>query len=234
VLPESLPPAQRGPFSWRRASPIGSVKLLRSHAELFGLAAASFIGNIAHEALPTTFVLYAMYRYGWSQRTIGLALAAVGVCSAIVGAGLVQPLVARLGDRRVMIAGLWFGTAGFAIYGLAATGFIFVLALPVTGLWGLSGPPMQSLMTRRVNASEQGQLQGALSSMRGIAFMTGPMLFSNMFAAFIGRGHNSHLPGAPYLLAALMLAAATAVAWRATGPRPDEEAPDFAAGAEQA
>jgi DHA1 family tetracycline resistance protein-like MFS transporter len=234
VLPESLPAEERGPFSWARANPVGSVKLLRSHAELFGLAISIFIGNIAHQALPTTFVLYAMYRYSWTERTIGLALAGVGVCSAIVGAGLVQPLVARIGERRVMIAGLWFGVAGFATYGLAATGLIFVLAIPLTGLWGLAGPPMQSLMTRHVNASEQGRLQGALSSMRGIAFMIGPMLFTNIFATFIGPQRDLHLPGAPYLLAALMLTAATLVAWRSTTPRRHEESPGFAATAEQA
>src|SRR5262249_48876284 len=150
----------------------------------------SFIASIAHEALPTTFVLYAMYRYGWNERTLGLALAAVGICSALVGAGLVQPLIERFGDRCVMIAGLCCGVAGFALYGLAASGLMFSLAIPVSGLWGLSGPPMQGLMTRRVNAWEQGQLQGALSSMNGIAFMIGPLLFTNTFAVFIGRAHD--------------------------------------------
>ena len=171
VLPESLSIERRERFSWRRANPMGSLKLLRSHRELFGLAIVHFIGNIAHEALPTTFVLYAMYRYGWNARTVGLAIAAVGVCSAVVGAGLVEPVVARFGERRTMLAGLLFGTAGFAIYGLAATGAIFWSALPVNALWGLSGPPMQGMMTRHVGSSEQGQLQGALSSLRGIAFM---------------------------------------------------------------
>jgi DHA1 family tetracycline resistance protein-like MFS transporter len=234
VLPESLPMEKREAFSWRRANPIGSIKLLRSHAELFGLSISTFLGNIAHEALPTTFVLYAMYRYGWNERTIGLALATVGVCSAIVGAGLVEPAVARFGDRRVMLAGLWFGVIAFVIYGLAGTGLIFWLAIPVGGLWGLSGPPMQGLMTHRVNDSEQGQLQGALSSIRGIAFMIGPLIFTNAFAAFIGPARDWHLPGAPYLLAALMLTAATLVAARATTPRFDEEIPGFTAAAEEA
>jgi DHA1 family tetracycline resistance protein-like MFS transporter len=234
VLPESLPPEKREAFSWRRANPVGSIKLLRSHAELFGLSISSFLGNVAHEALPTTFVLYAMYRYGWNERTVGLALATVGVCSAIVGAGLVQPAVARFGERRVMLAGLWFGVLGFAIYGLANTGLVFWMAVPVGGLWGLSGPPMQGLMTRHVNASEQGQLQGALSSLRGIAFMIGPLVFTNTFAAFIGPVRDWHLPGAPYLLAGLMLTAATIAAWRATTPRSDEESPGFAAAAEEA
>jgi len=219
VLPESLSLERREQFSWRRANPVGSLKLLRSHRELFGLAFVNFVGSIAHEALPTTFVLYAMYRYGWNERTIGLAIAAVGVCSAVVGAGMVEPVVARFGERRAMLAGLLFGTVGFTIYGLAATGAIFWAALPVTALWGLSGPPMQGMMTRHVGSSEQGQLQGALSSLRGIAFMIGPLIFTNVFASFIGANRDWQLPGAPYLLAALMIAGSTAMAWQTTRSR---------------
>lgn len=231
VLPESLPPERRERFSWRRANPVGSITLLRSHRELFGLAFANFVGSIAHEALPTTFVLYAMYRYGWNERTVGLAIAAVGVCSAVVGAGLVEPCVARLGERRVMLIGLLFGVAGFTLYGFASTGAVFWAALPVNALWGLSGPPMQGMMTRRVSSSEQGQLQGALSSTRGIAFMIGPILFTSVFASFIGANRDWHLPGAPYLLAAMLLAGAMCVAWRVTRPRLTEPEPTFATAA---
>ncbi|HEV2171382.1 MAG TPA: TCR/Tet family MFS transporter [Candidatus Binatus sp.] len=232
VLPESLPVERRERFSWRRANPVGSLKLLRSHRELFGLAIVNFVGSIAHEALPTTFVLYAMYRYGWNERMVGLAIAAVGVCSAVVGAGLVEPVVARFGERRAMLAGLLFGTAGFTIYGLAATGAIFWAALPVTALWGLSGPPMQGMMTRHVPPSEQGQLQGALSSLRGIAFMIGPLVFTNVFASFIGANRDWHMPGAPYLLAALMIAGSTLIAWQTTRSLPILAEPALAAAAE--
>ena len=232
VLPESLSKERRERFSWRRANPVGSLKLLRSHRELFGLASVNFVGSIAHEALPTTFVLYAMYRYGWNERTVGLAIAAVGVCSAVVGAAMVEPVVARFGERRAMLAGLFFGVAGFTIYGLAATGAVFWAALPVTGLWGLSGPPMQGMMTRHVGSSEQGQLQGALSSLRGIAFMIGPLVFTNVFASFIGPNRNWHLPGAPYLLAALMIAGSTAMAWQVTRSRSSLQATPIAAAAD--
>ena len=219
VLPESLPADKRVPFSWKSANPLGSLKLLRSHRELFGLAIVNFVGSIAHEALPTIFVLYAMYRYGWNERTVGLAIAAVGLCSALVGAGLVEPVVAHFGERRTMLAGLLFGTAGFVIYGAAYTGAIFWAGLPLAALWGLSGPPMQGMMTRHVGASEQGQLQGALSSLRGIAFMIGPLVFTNVFASFIGANRDWHLPGAPFLLAALMIAGSTAMAWQTTRSR---------------
>jgi DHA1 family tetracycline resistance protein-like MFS transporter len=222
VLPESLPRDRREAFSWRRANPMGSFKLLRSHAELLGLSTVNFLGSVAHEALPTTFVLYAMYRYGWNARMVGLAIATVGVCSALVGAGMVQPLVARFGDRRVMLGGMWFNVAGFLIYGLASTGLLFWSGIPVGGLGGLANPPMQSLMTRRVKETEQGQLQGALSSIRGIAFMIGPILFTTIFASSIGPLRDWHLPGAPYILAAAIIVLSIVIAVRATAPRAEE------------
>src|SRR4051794_25973411 len=89
VLPESLTREKRSPFSWRRANPVGSLKLLRSHPELFGLAGANFFTFLAHEVLPSTFVLYATYRYDWSERTVGFALATVGFCYALVQGTLV-------------------------------------------------------------------------------------------------------------------------------------------------
>ncbi|MBV8451823.1 MAG: TCR/Tet family MFS transporter [Deltaproteobacteria bacterium] len=223
VLPESLPCDRREAFNWRRANPLGSIKLLRSHAELLSLSSVSFLTSVAHEALPTTFVLYAMYRYGWNERIVGLAIASVGACSALVGAGMVQPLVTRLGDRRVMLAGMLFNLAGFLIYGLAGTGLMFWTGIPIGCLGGLSNPPMQSLMTRRVKATEQGQLQGALSSLRAIAFMIGPIIFTATFASFIGPHRDWRLPGAPYLLAGLIVMLSTIIAWRATSSGTDIE-----------
>ncbi len=220
VLPESLAPENRSPrLQLWNINPVGSLDLLRSHPELLGLAIVTFVGFVAHEALPTTFVLYASYRYGWGDRAVGLALAAVGVCSAAVGAGLVRPVVARLGERRTVLVGLLFGTLGFAIYGLAVNGTLFMVALVVTSLWGLAGPPMQSLMSQRVAASEQGALQGAIGGSRGIGFMIGPVLFTLVFAAAIDPESAWHLPGAPFLLAAALLGASAALAWQVTRPR---------------
>jgi len=219
VLPESLPVERRAKFQWRRANPLGSLKLLRSHPELFGLAGANFISYLAHEVLPSTFVLYASYRYNWDERAVGLTLAAVGVCSGTVQGGLVGPMVGRLGERRALLVGLLFGIAGFAGFGLAPTGMFFWLAIPFIALWGLSGPAAQGLMTRRVSPSEQGQLQGANGSLRGISGLIGPALFTLTFASFIGPRRSWHLPGAPFLLAALLLAMALMLAWRVTRPR---------------
>jgi DHA1 family tetracycline resistance protein-like MFS transporter len=214
VLPESLAPERRSTFSWRRANPIGALQRLRSHPELFGFSVVLFLSGVAHEALPSTFVLYATYRYGWNERTVGMTLAIVGVCSAIVQAGFVRAVVARFGEKRALLFGLVCGASGFAVFGIASRGALFDAGIPLMAFWGMSGPAAQGLMTRRVDASAQGQLQGAVSSVRGIAGLIGPGLFTFTFASFIGVHSQWQLPGAPFLLAALLLIAALLVALR--------------------
>ena len=220
VLPESLPRERRMGFSWRRANPLGSLVLLRSHPELFGLAVVNFLSNLAHAALPSTFVLYAGYRYGWDAQTVGIMLASVGIASVIVQGGVIGPVVKCIGERAALLVGLLCGASGFAVYGAAPTGTLFLIGVPVVALWGLAGAASQGLMTRRVGVSEQGQLQGANGSVRGITELIGPGLFTQSFAFFIAAGAPLHLPGAPFLLASLLLAAALLVAWRVTRPGP--------------
>jgi MFS transporter, DHA1 family, tetracycline resistance protein len=218
VLPESLPRERRGAFSWRRANPLGALRLLRSHPELFGLATVAFLYYLAHEVLPSTFVLYANYRYGWTPLMVGATLAAVGVCAAIVQGGLIGPAVRAFGERRALAIGLLAGTGGFVIYGLAASPLLFWSGIPLMAVWGLAGPASQALMTHHVAPSEQGRLQGALTSVRGLTGLIGPSLFSLTFAASIEPG-GFHMPGAAYLLASALLLAALLVAWHATRSR---------------
>ena len=208
VLPESLGREKRAPFSWARANPVGSLKLLRSHHELFGLAGVTFLSALAHDSLPSTFVLYADYRYGWTSRTIGLALATVGICYGVVQGALVGRIVGHFGERMALFVGLLFGAIGFAIYGFATDGWIFWLGIPLMSIWGISGPAAQGIMCRRVSPSEQGQLQGAISSLRGISGMFGPGLFTMTFATFIGSLRGWHLSGSPFLLSSILLVAA--------------------------
>lgn len=216
VLPESLPPERRSRFSWARANPLGSLRLLRSHPELFGLASVTLLYYVAHEVLPSTFVLYTQYRYGWDTRTVGLTLAAVGVCTAIVSGGLVGPIVARIGERRAALTGLAFGAVAFSIYGLAPAGRWFLAGVPVMAFWGLYGPSSQGIMSKRVAATEQGQLQGAVMGLRGLSGLVSPFIFTFTFATFIGPRADLHLPGAPFLLASLLLVVAVALAARVT------------------
>jgi len=215
VLPESLDPDKRQKkWLWSKANPLGSLKLLRSHAELLGLASVNFLGYIAHEIYLTVWILYGMYRFGWNQRTVGLSLAVVGVFSIFCSAVLVGPTVKWLGERRALLAGLAFASIGFAMYGLAVTTWAFLLAIGINSLWSLAGPTSQALMTRKVSPSEQGELQGAIASLRGIAMIIGPSMFSTTFAYFIAPEHR--VLGAPWYLAAGLLAGALAIAWRVT------------------
>jgi DHA1 family tetracycline resistance protein-like MFS transporter len=212
-------------FSWSRANPWGALKLLRTHHQLLGFAGVHFLYYLAHQSLQNVFVLYAGYRYGWDSLAVGLALGAVGVSTSIVQGMLVGPIVARFGERRALITGLSCGAAAFVIYGLAPTGARFMIGVLVMAFWGLYGPSAQGLMTRRVGPSEQGQLQGALSSVVTITGIVGPALFSLTFATFIGARRDWHLPGAPFLLASMLLVVAIVLVWRIT--RPENAATTF-------
>jgi len=216
ILPESLPHDRRGAFSWKRANPVGSLKLLRSHPQLMGFATVHFLYNLAHQSLVSVFVLYTGYRYGWSVTDVGWALTAVGVAFGIIQGGLVGRLAARFGEHRTLVAGLLFGTVGFAIYGLAGTSFAFAVGIPIQSLLGLYGPSAQGLMTRRVGPAEQGKLQGALGSVMGITGIIGPGIFSLLFAGAIGRFRYLNVPGAPFLVASLLLFAGAVIGFRLT------------------
>ena len=177
-----------------------------------GLAATAILYFLAHEALPSLWVLYTTYRYDFSERLTGVSLAAVGLGSTVVSAALVGPAVRWMGERRALLVGLLFGALGFAFYGAASSSLLFFLGIPLTSLWGLAGPAVQSMMSREVGPSQQGQLQGAISSMRGITGMVGPLLFTQVFALTIDGPPSTQLPGAAYLLAALLVAASIVVA----------------------
>ena len=221
VLPESLPKEKRSAFRWARANPVGSLKLLRSHRELYGIAAVLFLMQLSHVVFPAVTVLYMGYRYGWGEMTVGLVLAAVGVCSMIVQGGLIRPVVKRIGERRALGAGLAFGALGMSIYGAAPVGWIFLAGIPVMALWGLAGPSAQAIMSRRVSPSEQGQLQGATSSLQAITGMIGPTLFTQVFAQSIAKGSGLHVPGMAFYVASALLVLSGIIAWRVTRPRAD-------------
>ena len=205
VLPESLPKEKRAKSAWHMANPLGSLTLLRSNATLSGLAVVTVIHYLAHQALPSVFVLYTEYRYGWTERGVGIALAVVGVCVALVSGGMVGPYVKRFGEKMSLTSGLLFGVLGFLGFAIAPKGWSFLAAVPFIALWGVSGPAMQSLMSQLVDPSAQGKLQGAINSLRALTGMVGPLLFTQVFSAAIAPTAAVHLPGAPYYLATFLL-----------------------------
>jgi MFS transporter, DHA1 family, tetracycline resistance protein len=213
ILPESLPVEKRRPFHLRKAHVLSSITLLRSHPELLGLAGAMFIMALAHEALPNVFVLYADQRYGWSETQVGLALAVIGVSSVVVSMLLVKPLVRRLGERRAAITGLSCGIVGYLVFALSPLGSVFLIGIAFVALWGVANPSFQSLMSQRVSGNEQGQLQGAIGSMRALTGMIGPVLFTQAFAYSVSH-HGTRMLGLPFVMAAALLAIALLIGLR--------------------
>jgi DHA1 family tetracycline resistance protein-like MFS transporter len=223
VLPESLAKEHRGAFAMRRANPFGALKLLRRHTAVLQLSIVLFLTYVAHQVLTSVYVLYADYRYHWTDRTVGISLAVVGVFAGLVGAVLVKPVKARLGERGAMLIGLFFGAVGFTIFGLSQTGVLFWFGIPIMNLWSLTGPSAQSFLSRHVDRSEQGQLQGAVNSLRGFAGLIGPAMFTLVFSFAIAPGVGWRLPGAPFFLASAILVFSlplVAIATRTQKPPP--------------
>jgi DHA1 family tetracycline resistance protein-like MFS transporter len=224
ILPESLPPERRARhFSLARANPLGSFRLLASNSQLAGLATAQFLYMIGHNVYPAVFVWFTKYRYGWDEAMNGWALSLVGVMSIIVQGGLVGPVVKALGERRAILTGLSFGIVGFLLYAFGETSMWVWIAIPVAALWGFYGPAAQTLMTQRVDPGQQGQLQGALGSLMGVASIIAPILYPNVLAAAIEAKPSAPdwpLLGAPFFVAAALLILALIVAERTTRKRP--------------
>lgn len=216
ILPESLPPERRAPFSWRKANPFGALAFLRSYPALLGLAAAAFLSRLAHDSLSSAYVLYVDYRYHWDEKTVGIVLALVGVASMIVQGGLVGPAVKTFGERRALLAGLLLGAAGFLIQALAPTGALFMAAIPFIALYGLASPSLLALMSKRVAPTEQGQLQGAIHSLGWLGGLFASFVFTQVLAASIAPDSSFALPGATWLLATAVLIAAAVIAERQT------------------
>jgi DHA1 family tetracycline resistance protein-like MFS transporter len=215
VVPESLKPELRMPFSWKRANPFGSLRLLRSHPELSGLGLVYFLIYVAHNVFAAVFVLYAGHRFGLSIWEVGLSLALWGVLDVIVQALLVGPLVKQIGDRATMIFGLVFGAIGLIVLGLAAGTVGFLVGIFVSALWGFAMPTVQSLMTQRVSESEQGQLQGANQSVASLASAGAPIFFGWIYALSVGAAPAIPHEGAAFIIAGLVLGLSAVVGLRA-------------------
>lgn len=227
ILPESLSKENRTAFSWRRANPLGSLKLLRSHPELLGLAGIMLLYQLSHQVFQTVFVFYTTYRYAWTEKTTGLTLMVVGLMSVLMQGGVVRRTAPKLGERRMLIIALAFGAVGYFIYAIAPNGWIFWLGIPVFSLVGYFSAAIQGLMTRRVSANEQGQLQGANSSIMGIAGMIGPWIFANIFSFAIHEEASVKIPGLPFMFAAVLHIVALIVAFIIVKPTPvSQESPD--------
>src|SRR4029079_49965 len=214
ILPESLPADRRTPFRLRAANPIGAVRFLGSRPVLMSLTIAMLFAFLAHDAIPNTWVLYTTYRFSFDERAIGVSLAIVGAASLVVNGLLVGRVVKRFGDYNTLLAGLGFGIVSELLFAFAPTTWMLLGTLPIYALAGLSGGPFQSIATREVQPNEQGKLQGALTALRSMVTLVTPGLYTGTFALFVGPLVGVGLPGAPYLLAAILMSATVVLVLR--------------------
>jgi DHA1 family tetracycline resistance protein-like MFS transporter len=205
VLPESLPREHRSPFKWKRANPVGSLTLLRNNKVLLGLSAVLILGYLAQQSLMNVYVLLADYRYGWSDKAVGASLAMVGLFSGAYGAGLVKPIVKRIGERGALFLGLAGGSIGYFMIGYSKTGLLMLCGIPILNLMSVAWPSAQSIMSREVKPTEQGQMQGAIQSLRGLAGIFGPVMFTWVFSKTFGPSAWMNVPGAAFYLASSLV-----------------------------
>lgn len=204
ILPESLPPERRRAFSWRRANPLGALAHLRAQQPVvLALMAALFLWFVGHMSLQSTWNYYTIFRFGWSEAQVGWSLAAVGLAAVIVQGGLARRLIARYGERRLILIGGGCAIAGYLVYAAASQGWMMYAGIVVFALSGMVYPSLQALMSAAVDEREQGELQGVVASLSSLASIVGPLLMTQTFAAFSEPGAPLRLPGAPFLLAAL-------------------------------
>jgi DHA1 family tetracycline resistance protein-like MFS transporter len=205
VLPESLKPENRRKFEWSRANPFGALKSLTHLPMIAGLLFALFLYQIAHDSLPAVWMYYTQLKFGWGPAEMGWSLTFVGIMTVIVMAGLTNVVVPRLGERRSIIVGFLLMTFGFLGYGLVPSGWMLFPAIAIGSLGGIANPSIQSVMSKQAGPQAQGELQGAVASIASIAAVLSPLFMTQLFSRFSAADAPVYLPGAPYLVSAVLV-----------------------------
>ena len=208
VLPETLAPENRRRFDWRRANPLGAARQIAGMPTIAWFFVAIFLFNLAHFAYPAVWSFYTKEAFAWSNAQIGLSIAIVGISFAVVQGWLIRLILPRLGEVGTAFWGFVLSIAGLVLFGLATEGWMVYAIIPFTGLGALITPAMTALMSRRVPANAQGELQGALSGVLGVTLIISPVLMTQTFGYFTSAGAPVYLPGAPFLAAAALMALA--------------------------
>ncbi len=220
VLPESHARANRRPFDWSRINPLASLRALARFPVVLGLTATIALDRIAHDSLPSTWVLFTTYRFNWTPWQNGLSLTLVGIMFALVSGGLTGKVVGKLGERRALIFGFCVSALGYLLYGLATQGWMLYAIIAATSIGGVAGAAIMALVTKLVPANEQGALQGALGSVQSVAAIIGPLMATGLFGYFTSPHAPVQLPGAAFLASSLLVVIAIVLAVRSARVNP--------------
>lgn len=214
ILPESLKPENRRKFEWSRANPVSTLLNLKRYPVILGLVGSLILVYIAAHAVQTNWVYYTMEKFHWTEKTVGISLAVVGFMFAIVQGGLIRIIIPKLGQQRSVYVGLGFSAMGFLLYALATQTWMMFTFTAVYCMGGIAGPALQGIISTQVPPNEQGELQGALTSLMSVTSIFGPLIMTTTFALFTKSGAPVYLPGAPMLLGAVLCLTATLLARR--------------------
>ncbi len=214
VLPESLPKENRREFSWKRANPVGSLISLSKHKSIAGLLLSILLIYIAAHALMSNWNYFTIYRFSWSELMVGLSLGLVGVMVGVVQAGLTRVINPKIGNEKSVYYGVVFYAVGMLLLGLATQSWMMFAILPLYCLGGIAQPALQGVMAGRVPSNAQGELQGALTSSMSLAAIIGPFAMNNLFFYFTHDNAPFKLPGAPFLLAAVLMTVSAVIAFK--------------------
>lgn len=204
VLPESLSKDNRRAFEWKRANPISSLKNLRKYPVVSGLVISLVLTFIASHAVQSNWSFYTMYKFNWTAEIVGYSLAVVGVLVAFVQGFLIRKIIPRLGQVKSIYLGMSFSALGLLLFGLASESWMMFAFLIPYCLGGIAGPSIQGVISSQVPANEQGELQGALTSLMSLCGVFGPLLMTNLFAFATAKSSTFHVPGAPFFLASCL------------------------------
>jgi len=208
ILPESLSKETRRPFSLKRANPVGAVLQMRQYPVVFGLIGVMLLLQIAHDANPAVWTYYTIEKFNWSTKEIGYSLGFVGIMIALVQGGLIRVVIPRIGEFRTVYSGLTLMAIGFAGFSFSNVGWLmYVFILPFS-MGGLAMPALRSIMSNRVPENVQGELQGALTSLVSLTAIMSPIIMTNLFGYFSRQDTLIYFPGAPFLIACLLVTAA--------------------------
>lgn len=204
ILPESLTKEHRRAFSWKRANPFDSLLRLTKHKVIFNLILVLFFVNIAGQAMPSIWTFFCIERFNWDEKMIGLSLAFVGVTVSIVQGGLIGIATKKLGVKRSIFIGLGFIMLGFFLFSLANKSWMMFAFMIPYALGGIATPNIQSILSARVPANEQGELQGGITSLISLTSIIGPLLMSISFTHFTKQNAPVYFPGVSFFIGGLL------------------------------
>lgn len=206
VLPESLLKENRRKFEWNRANPIGSLMHLRKYPVVSGLVSCFTLIYIAAHAVQSNWTFYTMLKFNWNEAWVGYSLGFVGLLVGIVQGGLIRYIIPKLGDNRSVYVGLGLYGLGLLLFAFANSSFLMFVFLIPYSLGGICGPALQGIISNQVPSNEQGELQGALTSLMSVTSIVGPLIMNGLFAYFTGKSAPMYFPGAPFILGAFLCA----------------------------